>query len=110
MYSFLIKDNEQIANFLGGDDSYIPTSEISYLHSRPLIRPNFITEIGDLIDKVGSKVEKAKLSGKPIDDLTSIALELGFAMGKPMDAEVAKQIAFSLRKVYKLCLDLDSKL
>lgn len=110
MYSFLIKDNQQIANFLKGDDSYIPSSEISYLHDRPLIRPNFITEIGDLISKVAGKIQVAKLTGKPISDLGDLAVELGIAMGKPMNDEIAKQVAFSLRKVYKLCLDLDSKL
>lgn len=97
MISFLIEENQAIAKFLEGDDSYIPISEFTYLHDRPLLRPNFITQIEDLVNKVGAKIQKAKLTGKPIEHLQSIAIQLGTQMDGPMTSTKADKVVRALR-------------
>lgn len=109
-YNFLVENNDDIRRFFEGDDSYIPTSEIVYLHTRPLLRPNFITEVEDLIVKVAAKVAKFKVQGKPIQDFERYAIELGVAVGKGVDQKSAKTIALALRNVRNLCLELDKNL
>ena len=111
MISFLIKDNENIRNFLEGKDDYIPTSEICYLHTHTLIRPNFSTEIQDLVEKVGEKIIAKNITGKPIDTLEELAIKIGQELSDgSLSNEGAKSVLFSLRRLYKLCNDLDKKL
>jgi hypothetical protein len=104
--NFTIEENEAIRNFLNGDDSYVPTSEILYLHSRPLLRPNFITQIQDLVDEVAVHVKNTGLKGQPITDLGICAIELGVELGKGLQEENLTKIAFTFRKIYKICKDL----
>lgn len=110
MISFLIEDNEIIHKFLNGDDSNIPVSEFMYLHTRPLLRPNFLTQIDDLVNKVGRKIVAIKLTGKPIDDLTGMAIRLGQAMDGEITEVRAQLILLTLRDIWKLCIDLDKRL
>lgn len=111
MISFRIQDHEGIRKFLEGDDSYIPVSELQYLHTHPLLRPNFVTEIDDLTIEVGQKIVEKKITGKPIERLEEIAIAIGTRMHRPeISDEDTKQILFSLRDLYKLCSDLKTKL
>lgn len=110
MISFLLKEHEGIKKFFEGDDSAIPVSEFMYLHTRPLLRPNFLTEINELVEKVGQKIIAINLNGKPIDDMRDIAIKLGTQMDGEMDEEKAKAVLFALRQLYKLCKGLDEKL
>jgi hypothetical protein len=110
MISFLIENNEGIRKFLEGDDGYVPVSEYMYLHNKPLLRPNFITQIQDLVDKVGHKIMKHKLSGKPVDKLEDIAIALGQNMDGELTNEKAAAVVMELRNLYKHCNDLDKKL
>lgn len=111
MISFLIKDNEGISKFMEGNDSYIPISELQYLHTHPLLRPNFLTEIDDLIKEVGQKIIDKKISGKPIDELQEHAIDIGILLNTPIISEDSgRKILFSLRKIYKLCNKLKEKL
>lgn len=110
MISFLIEENEAIRKFLEGDDSYIPSSEYMYLHDRPLIRPNFITQIQDLVDVVGHKIMKHRLNGKPVDRLEDIAIALGQAMDGEMNSTKANTVVMELRNLYQHCNNLNRKL
>lgn len=111
MISFRIQDNEGIRKFLEGDNSYVPISELQYLHTHPLLRPNFITEIDDLAIEVGHKIVEKKLTGKPIERLEEIAIAIGTRMHNPLILDDdAKHILFSLRDLYNHCLDLKKKL
>lgn len=109
MISFLIEDNEKVKNFLEGDDTYIPISEYRYLHERPLIRPNFITQINDLVDKIAPRVEKYK----PMTAVKQMS-EYAIGLGTNLDGELTdgkiKTILFIFRGIYILCKDLDEKL
>lgn len=111
MFSFRIQDHEGIRKFLEGDDSYVPISELQYLHTRPLLRPNFVTEIDDLAIEVGNKIVEKKITGKPIERFEEIAIAIGTRMHNPqISDEDAKHILLSLRDLYKLCLGLKEKL
>lgn len=110
MISFLLNEHEGIQKFFQGDDSCIPVSEFMYLHTRPLLRPNFLTEINDLVEKVGQKIIAIKLSGKPIESLESMAIKLGGLMDGEMTEDKAKATLLTLRDLHKLCTELDKKL
>lgn len=110
MVSFLIEEHEGIRKFLQGDDSYVPISEYRYLHDRPLLRPSFITQIDDLVKKVGTKIVARKLKGQVIEDLTKHAIALGTQMNGDLTDEKAKAIVFTLRDIYNFCLKLDKNL
>lgn len=111
MISFRIQDHDGIRKFLEGDDSHIPISELQYLHTHPLLRPNFVTEIDDLAVEVGHKIIEKKIVGKPIEKLEEIAISIGTRMHNPeISSEDAKHILFSLRDLYNLCLNLKNKL
>jgi hypothetical protein len=110
MLSFLIEENEGIRKFLEGDDKSIPVSEYRYLHERPLLRPSFLTQIDDLVKKVGEKIVKRKLTGKPVDDLTQFAISLGQQMDGELTDEKVRTILFTLRKIYVFCNDMDKKI
>lgn len=110
MISFLIEENEGIRNFLEGSNDYIPTSEYMYLHDRPLLRPNFVTQIHDRLNQVGEKILAAKLTGKPIDRLTQLAIQMGQQMDGVITEEKAKTIVLALRDLYNYCNLLDKQL
>ena len=111
MISFLIKDNENVSKFLKGDDSYIPVSELQYLHIHPLLRPNFLTEIEDLVREVGEKIIQKRITGKPVEQLEVLAIEIGLKASNPLITnEDGKAMMISLRKLYKLCNSLKEKL
>lgn len=75
-------NNPKIKSFFNGDDSYMPTSELLYLHTRPLIRPNFIEDINMLIDLAGEALINKKI---PANSITVISLmDLGIRLGREL--------------------------
>lgn len=106
--SFLIEENTNISNFLEGDDLYIPSGELIYLHIHPLIRPNFLTQIDDLVQKVGVKIIEKNVQGKVIEHLSSLAVEIGTNLEDPEGKAV--QLMKSIRELYQLCIHLDKTL
>ncbi len=108
---FTIESNGGIKKFLEGDDTCIPVHELIYLHTRPLIRPNFLTEINDLVENVGKKIISRNVTGKPVADLISIAINIGKSIETPSLTEPqATTILLELRKLYSLCNHLDKSL
>lgn len=111
MISFSISSNDNVRNFLNGNDTAIPVSEYMYLHTRPLIRPSFLTEIDDLTIAAGTRLEKHNVkSGMYIDSLTQIAINLGSQLDGDMTEEKARSILFSLRDLYNRCNEILKKL
>lgn len=110
MHSFTIKDNSDIRKFLEGDDSFLPASEILYLHSRPLLRPNFLTEVDDLLNFVFIKYGYSKIPDQYIKKLEEYGVRLGIALGKTLTEDVGKDIAFAIRDIYTMCKELENKL
>lgn len=91
-------DNEGIRNFFNGDDSYIPTEEVKYLHTHPLVRPNFLTEINAEIEVLTLRVQDIKLPPRVIDKLTQLSIKLGTSLPDITD-ENAKDFLIALREL-----------
>jgi hypothetical protein len=108
--SFTIQENEGIRKFLEGDDACIPISEYRYLHDRPLLRPNFLTEINDLVDRVGGKVQHKASKQKLATVLTEEAIKLGRYLDGELSDDKIKEILLIVRNLYTYCSDIDRKL
>lgn len=93
-------ENSLIKRYFEGDDSYIPTSEIAYLHKHPLITPNFMTELSDMIKAAGVVMVKHKLAHYA-DKLSSIAIRMGRELPE-LNEENAKIILGTMREAYHL--------
>ena len=100
-------NNPDIKKYFEGDDSYAPVRELMYLHTHPLIRPNFLLEIGNLIDQVGTKLVARKVppSSKIIRDLESLCISLGQTL--PDTEEAAGRMLPYLRDTYTICVSLN---
>ena len=109
MSSFTIEENEGIRKFLDGNNKYIPTQELIYLHSHPLVRPNFLTQIDDLVRSVGEKIIAKGITGKPIEDLSSIFIRIGRQL-PDITEDNAEEIVMALRDLYTLSIGLDKNL
>jgi hypothetical protein len=100
--------NTLIKKFFEGDDSYIPTSELIYLHTHPLVRPNFLTELSEMLTQAGKLIQKHKLTHYS-DRLMHIALRMGQEL-PTITEEQAKIILSATRDAYQLSNELITKL
>lgn len=99
--------NPDIKKYFDGDNSCAPVRELMYLHTHPLIRPNFLTDITNLIDRVGAKLVSKNIppSSKVIKDLEGLCILLG--QNIPDTSEAADKMLVHLRETYILCNKLD---
>lgn len=101
-------NNSLIKKYFEGDNSYVPTGEIIYLHKHPLITPNFMTELSDMIKKAGELMIKHKLAHYA-EKLTNIAIRMGQELPEVNEGN-AQTILETMREAYKLSNDLLTKL
>lgn len=94
--------NTQILNYFKGSDAYIPSSELMFIHSHPLIRPNFLDEIEAMILKTDQVIQKKKTRGVVIEKLTALATKFGAELPN-ITQENAPTILTHLREIYKIC-------
>lgn len=94
--------NPKIQTYLNGDNSNPPISELIYLHSHPLVRPNFINEIEELVLQAGIHIQNKGIKGYPVDSLKNIAINIGTKM-PTFNEESAPLILEELRKLYMVC-------
>ena len=102
-------NNELIKNYFEGSDEYVPTGELMWLHTHPLVTPNFLTQIEELILKAGEIMQKHNMKGYPIPELEAIAIEIGQNL-PDITIDNAPIILGAMRKAYKLSKDLTEKL
>lgn len=100
--------NTQIKEFFEGSNSYIPVSELLYVHSHPLIKPNFLAEIESLINITGEIMVQKKMSGAPVKKFTSLAQDLGRELPE-LTEDNAVSVLGTLRDIYKLCTTITGK-
>ena len=105
-FSFRIKDNTIIRDFLLIEGKSPPVSEYLYLHEHPLLRPNFLTEIDDLVKETGELIISRKVSGAPIEKLSALVIRIGSKVDLKMNEDQAKEVLLALKEVYQLCLKL----
>lgn len=99
-------NNSQIFDFFKGSDTYVPTSEFLYLHSHPLIKPNFLDQIEAMINKATIKVKSRNINGVLVNQLVQMTKDLGVELSSVTE-ENAAQILVILRKVYSTCAVID---
>lgn len=103
--------NTEILNWFEGKVVPPPVKQFKYLHTHPLVKPNFITEIEGLILKAGHDASHMALVGKPIEDLASEAVVFTKALSTFMEKgtdESAEGCLGSLRRLRKISLHISS--
>jgi hypothetical protein len=101
--------NDLIRKYFEGDDSYVPTSELIYLHTRPLIQPNFLAQLEELILQTGKLLLKHNIKGYPLPQLEKLAIDIGQRL-PIITNESAPEILHAMREVYKICKEIQGTL
>lgn len=104
MQDFSLK-NAIIKAYFEGDDSYIPVGELIYLHEHPLVLPNFLTEIDELVIKAGEVIERKNMTGYPVEQLVKLAVQIGTSL-PTVDYNTGPELLKALRELYTLCTKL----
>lgn len=100
-YNFTLS-NPSIARFFEGDDSVDLTSEYKYLHEHPLIKPSFVTEVTDLVNKTGEHLKKRNYKTLPPSFTEAV---VGVANNLP-DGPTAALGLRHLRDLRNVCIEL----
>ncbi len=88
--------------------AHVPVSELLYIHSHPLVSPNFLVEIEELINETSEFMQKRNMRGGPVVRLTKLAESLGKQL--PLETEESAAEALKvLRQIYQLCLKITGK-
>ncbi len=106
MYDFTFS-NSSIKNwFESKDGSTPPTKEFQYLHSHPLVKPNFLVQLEVMILEASRDIQVKNIVGKPISELSNGAVNMAEALNDFMatrDDDSAQRCLLAMRRVYKAC-------
>lgn len=91
-----------ILGYFNGDNSYIPTSELIYLHEHPLIKNSFLVEIEKMILETSEVIIKKNISGSIVENFIQVAIKIGAEL-PTVNGQNAPILLQHLREVYKLC-------
>lgn len=94
--------NELIKKYFQGDDSYIPVSELIYLHEHPLIKESFLIELEKKINRTAELMAAKNMQGKIVNKFIESTMNLGALLPK-VDQESAPKILEEMRKINSLC-------
>lgn len=97
--------NPVIGEYFNAKREEPPVSELLYLHTHPLISPNFLGQIEGLINVTGEMMEQKAMTGKPVDRLVTLTSKLGRRLPY-ITNENAPEILDILRDIYRLCCKL----
>lgn len=98
-------NNPLIRKYFEGDDSYVPSAELVYLHEHPLITQSFLVEMEVLINKTALHIQKKNVVGNLTNKFINAAINLGAEL-PTVNQQNAPIILAELRTVYKLCNSL----
>jgi hypothetical protein len=100
-------NNPEIKKYFEGDDSCAPVRELIYLHTHPLVQPNFLIEINNLVlvstDKLVAR--NATKASKAVQGLEDLCIKLGQSL--PEDEVTAENALIYLRDLYNLCNEIN---
>lgn len=99
---FSFKNSLILKYFTDPNAKYVPSAELIYIHTHPLVTPNFLNEIQELINTTTLEFNNKRLTGIPVEKLTDSAIELGQALVK-VDSTTAPNILRILRDIYVYC-------
>lgn len=95
----LTLSNPLILRFLEGDDSYVPTGELIYVHTR-LIQNNFLSDLERMVGVADQILAAFPKEAKLARRLVNATTELGSIL-PVINEETAPRIMHLLRDVYK---------
>jgi hypothetical protein len=95
-------NNLSIANYFNGSNEYVPVTELMYIHTHPLIRPNFLVDIETLINQVIVKISEKPITGMPATTLANYAIQLATEL-QSLSEENAPVVLGLLRNIYTYC-------
>lgn len=98
-------DNPRIRKYFSGDDSYVPTSELLYVHTHPLVQPNFLSDIERIVNTTALHMSERSMTGKPVERFTIMAAKLGRLL-PDLTKDNAAQALGVLRDIHRLCLQV----
>lgn len=98
-------DNISIKAYFEGSDTYIPVSELMYIHSHPLVRPNFLDQLEKLILRTNELIQAKNIRGAVIERLADHAMKFGAEL-PTISQENAPTILSHLREIYRICTGL----
>lgn len=94
--------NPLIKSYFDGSDEYVPTNEFLYLHTHPLIRPNFLEQIEVKIRETTEYCIARSIKSTALMKTALLAEKLGKIL--PIVTEENAQEALSvLREIYQFC-------
>lgn len=97
--------NEMILKYFKGDNSYVPTSELLYLHEHPLIKQSFLIELEKLIHRTSEYLVKKNIQGKVVDKFVEATIRLGAEL-PVISQQNAPIVMNELRNIYTMCNNL----
>ena len=79
-----------------------PVNELLYLHSHPLVKPNFINQLEDLAINIGKELEAKKItSGYIVDKLVEITITTGRCLDDlTKDEQTPITLLLAMRDLY----------
>lgn len=98
-------ENTKIDEYFKGDDKDPPIDELIYLHTHPLVRPNFLVQLDELVIQAGIRLKAKNMTGYPVQEMIRIAVEIGKALPS-VNQDNALKILVEMRNLYKLCTTL----
>jgi len=97
--------NPLILNYFNGNNDYIPSSELVFVHQHPLLRNSFLAEIEVLINKTRNHIVARNMTGVVLERFTNYTIQLGAELPK-LSQQNAPIILNILRNIYQLCNQL----
>lgn len=94
--------NTLISNYFSGDEEYKPVNELLFLHTHPLIKDNFITQIESKINSTTDLIDRRKIRGKSVDKLIDQTIRLGKIM-PDLNEQNAPEVLDAFREINKIC-------
>lgn len=97
----LTSNNSMIKDYFTGVGKYVPSAELIYLHTHPLITPNFVTELEAIIARAGEILAKHP-NAHLISKFTNLAITIGKELPE-VNYETAPKILDAMKEISGLC-------
>lgn len=100
-------NNQDIKAYFEGDDSNPPYRELVYLHTHPLVQPNFLSEIDQMVKVAGERLSSKDVPSTStyINKLESLCIELGQSIPE-LKVENPELTLAIFKDIYILCKDI----
>lgn len=100
--------NPNIKDYFDGKIDQPPTGELIYIHSHPLVKPNFLAELDTLVVETTNVMIARKYNGPLVSKLTELTKELGVQLPE-IDKNNAAKVLATLKSIYTICNQIIAK-